>query len=201
MSTKTVKESKTRKKKSLAEGKVSKGGQDIPGSADPIPPAPEGSNGDTSLVFVPEESQVTPEIEIPDVQDTIAAADQALKEPIDVSKIDPKLKANVDGHNAARDVLELIRDELKDQANPRFWEIVRDAALKEVGLPMQPISGAKPLDDKRAKRFLKSQMPRGQFAGKTVEFVLKRDPEYLKEFARSPDSFQKRLERFLVRRE
>lgn len=121
-------------------------------------------------------------------------------------EIDPKIKSNVDAANAGRDFLSLANEclavaeqECKDEnRNPRFWEVIRDEAIKQIGPPVRYTEGMKPMSEGRKADFLKEELPYGQYQGKRVSYVLKKDPNYLERFAKQPHPFQKDLMRFLV---
>lgn len=125
-----------------------------------------------------------------------------LKDP-PPEEIDPKIKANVDAANAGKDFVSLAHECLSvaqkecndEKQNPRFWEVIRDEAIKQIGPPSQEM---KPMSEGRKADFLKEEMPYGQFEGKRVSFVLKKDRNYLEKFAKQPHPFQKDLLRFLA---
>jgi hypothetical protein len=116
----------------------------------------------------------------------------------DPGQIDPKLAANVDARKIAQEALEFIEDELKDQITPRFWEIIRDHAIEKAGLPVRHIVGIQPLDKDQAQAFAETLMPNGKYAGQKIATVLKKNKQYLEQFADQPSSFQRKLKKFLL---
>lgn len=98
----------------------------------------------------------------------------------------------------ANDVLSLIDENAGEQADNRFWEIIRDHAIGKVGLPVLHIEGSKPLDEKSANKFLESLMPCGKYTGQKIRTILKKDKDYLLNFSKQPSAFQIRLRKFLI---
>ena len=125
------------------------------------------------------------------------------KEPV-VPSDDPKITANVAGSKAADALFEMAEGEptFKDHMNKRFWEKVRDRAIKEVGLPIQkPFQNFEPLDDDGVKSLLKMRMEDGQYLDKRVEHIAKTKAglAYLEEYSTRPSRFQKKLLRWFAR--
>lgn len=140
------------------------------------------------------------------LKEEISVADPGDMVAIPPENIDPGIKANVDAANAGKDFvalakecLEIAEKECKDEkGNSRFWEVIRDEAVKQVGPSVRFTEGMKPMSDGRKSDFLKEEMPYGQYEGKRVSYVLKKDPSYLERFAKQPHPFQKDLMRFFV---
>ena len=78
---------------------------------------------------------------------------------------DPAIKANVEGHKAAREILELIAVEFTSQANTQFWEMLRDAAIEKVGPPRGThliFPSMEPMTAEESRIFLTQTMPRAR---------------------------------------
>lgn len=135
-----------------------------------------------------------------------------LPNPLETMEIDQTIKENVTTRKAGEEaidflqegvktILDVIKEEDKDFVTKRFWEMIRDAAIKEIGRDSTDELGIKPMVDEEAALFVKKEMPFGKFVGKTVGYVLKKDKEALLKFAYSPHWFQSKLARFLAREE
>lgn len=121
------------------------------------------------------------------------------KPKVNPEKVDPKIRSNVDAAKSARELIEIVKEDYPEAAkNPRFWEVLRDESIVHAGYPQRYTEDMKPMSADRVKEFLKEEFPYGQYAGRKVSFVLKKDPQYLIRFSNSPHPFQKDVRRFLT---
>ncbi len=117
---------------------------------------------------------------------------------------DDSVQANVAARKVADEVKQMCEDACNEASHPSFttrlWELLRDHALQEVGMPVRKaeVKRIEPLDKECAKLFAKDEMPRGKYVEETVEAVYAKDPEHLKEFAGKLDWWQVRLQRYLA---
>ena len=111
-----------------------------------------------------------------------------------------KLKKNKAGREAAEALLELVKEEHGENTNPRFWEVLRDEAIKRVGVPMKDESKElAPFDTKRAIIFQQSTFTHGKYADMTVGAVEKKEGlEFLLRFATKQNFFQRGLSRYCL---
>lgn len=130
------------------------------------------------------------------------------KEKIPEDKIDPGLKANKHGREAAEELISMAESEpdFKQRMNKRFWETLRDISLKHVQRPVnppEPDEEIKPFDDAETRSFLKERMESGKFLDKAIVTVSKNREGivYLRDFMTRPSRFQKRLQRWFARGE
>lgn len=110
-----------------------------------------------------------------------------------------KIQDNISEREKAEDTLQMIEMEFGEPGN-RFWEILRDAAIQRVGIPMkEEIKELEPFDDKRSEVFMKQAFPRGKYAERTVLSVEKKEGlAYLERFATKQDYFQRGLSRYIA---
>lgn len=116
---------------------------------------------------------------------------------------DSVILANKEGREAAEVFLseQMIPNDL--QNNKRFWEVIRDAAIEKVGLPLRDEQkDIRPFSDEESQLFFPRTFPRGKYADMTVAAVEKKEGlAWLKKFATNPDFFQRQLLRFVKWRE
>ena len=124
------------------------------------------------------------------------------KPPVDKTKIPEGIKKNVDSRKAAKEVLEFLEQDYNGVSNT-FWEVIRDKAIEKAGYPVTPPKSVKPMSDEDMKEFLNEEFPRGkgQYQGKKVKEVIKKDREYLIFYMNDPSRFQKQLRSFFARKD
>ena len=144
--------------------------------------------------------------EIPSVVPSSEEIQVEKKEIKPVEIIDPVLSVpsdlieNVKGRKAAEDLLDLAREECGDDVNDRFWETLRDEAIKTVGLPTKnDPKTVKGMNRKQATEFRKDTFPDGKYMNMTVGAVEVRDPDYIKRYPYRKSLFQLMVEKYLHR--
>lgn len=84
---------------------------------------------------------------------------------------------NIAMRKAAEAVVELIAAEYDD--DPRFWQVVRDHALKRAPMPPSPPATVEPLSDEAARTFGRQVINFGQYAHQRYDDVPIRYLEWL----------------------
>lgn len=96
-------------------------------------------------------------------------------------------------------VCEEFAKTLTTRQRGRFWSLIRDRGIMEVGVPPEARFEIVPMKDKRAEAFLAMLIPFGKYAGKTIKEVEREDPHYLSWLADNSNDFQKLLKQYLAR--
>lgn len=151
---------------------------------------------DPNHVPTPESTQTTPDV-------VLAPVEQP--PPPDPKQTDTFL-ANKAAREAATLIIEQIRESCTEANHPNFskrlWELLRDEALQEIGMPPKSAGiKVRPMGDKAAKEFAKDEFPWGAHVEELVGAVYDKDPEYVREFSRKLNWWQIDLQAWVAWRE
>lgn len=112
-----------------------------------------------------------------------------------------QVQLNVAARKTARELLDLVVGECAGRPPAfaaRLWEILRDKAIEQVGMPPCAGQAVKPLTEEEAREFAETPMPFGKHRGLALAEIDTRHPEYLAMLVDDSD-FIKMLRRYLER--
>lgn len=120
-----------------------------------------------------------------------------------ITKLTPRevTAARIAARKAAEELVAIAVGECEGQPlefTTRLWEILRDKAIDNAGLPPRAVRVVEPMNDNQAARFAKVPMPFGKFRGVPIGELERTEPHYLPAIADGGE-FNRDLKRYLAR--